>query len=498
MNVNKFGHGSYLFKGLLAFLLLSLLSAQSFAANYSLEIIQPRPNLDTKNRFYKAYPGLEYNVRLAVIGGEFPYRFALTSAPTGMTIDARGEITWENPIQSGTAYNVTAVVTDAQSTVTNVSWTITVTTSGFRFIDAVNGTPASQGGSGTISNPWKSMKDMYEGVVQASKSANSYSGEFLYWRGGTYFMDAYKEDSGRRVPLSSAKPLVWLAYPGETPVIDMADAYLAIYSGHSNTYFDGLEVVALNSRGMGILIDSGANHVTFRKNKMHGISNGYTGGNNALVFISKANAGNYYSFQDNEFSNVNEGYGILGYNARNVLVENNTLHQIRSHPIGPKEGTARWFIRSNHMYDNSRNSINLQYSDSSGVLSGDIEVSYNLVEAGGGKVRMNSNLTARGLPVYLFRNTFMDEVEVNKVTSNNGVFSFSDNVIVNETSYQDKIQRNSIDDPARLVITDNLSGNASANIVDSQGYLTANYATYLGSQGHQIGTRPAALVVTIE
>ena len=292
----------YFLKGYLVFILLNILIASANAANYSLQIIQPQPNLDTKNRYYKAYPGLDYNVRLAVIGGEFPYRFELTTAPAGMTIDKRGEINWSNPVASGVPYNVTALVTDAVANTQSVSWTITVTTSGFRFIDAINGKSAAQGGTGTISNPWKSMIDMYEGNDYASKTANSYAGEFVYWRNGTYPMEGYVEDNGWRIPfVNNYKPVVWLAYPGETPVINMGNAYLAIYGGGSNTYFDGLDFnVNGNTRGMGITIDSNANNVTFRRNKLHGITTGYTGGNDALIFIARSTAGSNYSIQDNE------------------------------------------------------------------------------------------------------------------------------------------------------------------------------------------------------
>ncbi len=496
MNTHKLFSGFYSFNGLFAFVLLSLLNASVFAANYPLEIIQPQPNLDIKNRFYKAYPGLEYNVRLAVIGGDFPFRFALTSAPQGMTIDNRGEINWANPVTSGTPYNVTAKVTDAQSKSTNVSWTITVTSSGFRFIDAVNGKSVANGGTGVFTNPWKSMKDMYEGYDYASKRARNYAGEFLYWRTGTYTMDAYKEDNAIRVPLvGDYKPQVWLAYPGEKPVIDMAGAQLSIYSGGSNTYFDGLEFnINGNARGMGISIDSSANNATFRRNKLHNITNGYTGGNNALIFITRDTVGSYYSFQDNEFWDVFQGYGLLGYSASHVLFENNKIHQIFSgHAVSPKEGTQMWFIRSNRMYDNSDNdgnSINVQYSNSGGIQSGDIEISYNIVEAGGGKVRINSNYTAGGLPVYIFRNTFMDVVNVNKVTSNNGVFKFYDNVIINGIQDPNKILRKSIEDASNLVVTNNLTGSAADNIVDAQGYLTSNYSTYVGQRGYQLGKRP--------
>lgn len=477
---------------LLTILFLSLLTSNGHAANYALEIIQPQPNLNTLNRFYKAYPGLEYNVRLAVIGGQFPYRYKLTSGPEGMTIDRRGEVTWANPTEASTPYSVSVAVTDAESISRSVSWTIAVTTNGFYFIDAIKGTSASLGGTGSLNNPWKSMKDMYEGDAYESKTANSYAGGFLYWRNGTYAMEGNKEADGKRIPfIGNYKPLVWLAYPGESPVINMAAAYLAIYGGGTNTYFDGLEFnINSNSRGMGILIDSNASNVTFRRNKFHGITNGYGGGNNAFIFIARANVGNYYSIQDNEMSDVNEGYGVLGYSARNVLVEDNTLHQIRSHPISPKEGTARWFIRGNHMYNNPYNSINVQYASSNESQSGDIEISYNLVEAGGGTVRMNSNQTSSGRPVYIYRNTFLDEVNVLKVTSSNGPFYYYDNVIVNDTSYPDKMKRVYIDDPSRLILTNNLTGNSSENIVDTKGNLATDYSVYVGTRGYQIGNPP--------
>ncbi len=486
-------------KGLLATVLLFVLSAPILAANYPLEIIQPKAGLDTKNRFYKAYPGLEYNVRLAVIGGVFPYRFKLDAGPSDMSIDTRGEITWANPIASGTPYNVAVSVTDAQSNTTNVSWAITVTTNGFRFIDAVNGTSATSGGTGSFTNPWKSIKDMYEGDVYESKTANSYAGEFVYWRAGGYVVEGYKEDSGRRVPfVGNRKPQVWLAYPGETPIMDMAAAHVIFYGGTDNIYIDGFEFnINSNVKGQGIQIDSSANNVTIRNNKFYGITNGFIGGNNSFIFISRHTVGSNYAIQDNEMFNNNNGYGLLGYNARNLLVEDNLMYNINGHAIGPKEGTQKWFIRANRMYSNGVDSIGLQYSNTSGIKSGDIEISYNIVESGGGKVRINSNQTATGLPVYIFRNTFMDEAEQNLTTTSNGLFHWSNNVIVNETSHPDKIERYRIDAPSRLVVANNLVGKGADNIVDSQGYLTSGYNSYVGTHGHQIKPRisPPGLTV---
>ena len=77
------------------------------AANYPLELISPRavgtsPSsglaaMPSGHRIFKAYPGLEYNIRAVVIGGAYPFTFALSNAPSGMSINADGTITWPNP-----------------------------------------------------------------------------------------------------------------------------------------------------------------------------------------------------------------------------------------------------------------------------------------------------------------------------------------------------------------------------------------------------------------
>jgi hypothetical protein len=428
---------------------------------FPLEIIQPRPNLGLQNRFYKAYPGLEYNVRLAVIGGAYPYTFELSEGPPDMTMDTRGEITWPTPTEAGSPHTVSARVTDVFGSSTEVSWTITVTTAGFRFIDANNGTAASEGGTGAIDNPWRSMFDMYEGNDYDAKYRDSYRDEFVYWRAGTYTLDAYVENCTAtcRVPFSNGKPLVWLAYPGETPVFDLNsvdnDAHISIYGGVDHTYFDSLEFnLNDNTRGMGITIAGWGNHVTFRRNRMYGLVGGWIGGNNSLIFITREDtAGEFFSLQDNVWSDVDGGYGLLGYSSGKVLVENNDARRIDGHPIGPKEGTPMWTIRGNILADNEQTSINLQYSNSHGIPSGDLEICFNTVLEGGGMVRINSNHTLEGLPVYVYRNTFMADIV----------------------------------DASRLVSEGNLVGTLADSIVDADGHLQGTYRTdYLNDVGAEI------------
>jgi hypothetical protein len=480
-----------------ALLLLLLAMSPVKAANYSLEIIQPQPNLDTRNRFYKAYPGLEYNVRLAVIGGDYPYRYELVSGPSGMNIDGRGEITWPSPAEGSSAYPVSVRVTDSAGATRSVDWTITVTTNGFLFVDAVNGTSAAQGGTGTRSNPWKTMKDVYGGDDYNSKHSDHHPGAFVYWRAGTYGLDAYIEDCPGecRVPWTNRKPLVWLAYPGETPQINFnlqghGDAYISFYSGITNLYLDGFDFNNNhNTRGKTIGMSPDGNTVV-RRNIFRGLTNGWDGGNNSLLFYA-GGSGQYHAIQDNvSYDNAQvTGYWLLGYKNPKTLVENNDISTIGSHPISPKSGTTMWFIRGNYLHNNALNSINLQYSTAYGDY-GDIEISYNLITAGGGKVLINNNQPDGG-PAYIYRNTIVEEVRMSRVTSTNGPFYFLNNVIVNETSHPDKIDLYNIEEPSRLIIEDNLTGSESDNIVDDQGNLTSDYKSYLGTHGHQIGDQLA-------
>lgn len=493
--------------GMVSVLVLAGFAAPGFAmtANYPLEIIQPREGLDTKNRFYKAYPGLEYNVRLAVIGGVYPYRFELVNGPEGMTIDGnRGEITWPKPPASGIPYPVSVRVTDTNRSQQNVSWTITVTTSGVRFLDAINGSNnAARGGTGTgtISNPWKDMQDFYGGPTNitdgtAAKANATYSGEFIYFRQGTYLANAMAIEAGERVSfLGNNKPQVWLAYPGETPVIETAGVAAPLFFGNSgadNIFFSGITFSATGGSKKILHIRAGANNVTLYKNVFNGNNfTGVTGQNDSLVFIPRSgDSGSRWSIQDNTAGGVlGNGYWLLGYNASRVLIESNWVSNVSGHSIGPKEGTAMWFIRGNRLTDNSSHGVNIQYSDTSGIKSGDIEVSYNYIKMPGhDSVALNTNHTSVGKPIYVFRNTIIGKASVIKVTAINGPFNFSNNIIINDSTTSDKITRTNIDDPSRVISTDNLAGNASSGIVDANGNLTSKYLSYLGTHGHQIGT----------
>src|SRR5690349_12905901 len=163
----------------LAIACVGLAPGHARAANYPLELMHPRaagtasepgaPPIAEQHRVFWAYPGLEYNIRAAVIGGAFPYTYALSNAPAGMTIDAAtGTISWPNPAAGGKAAP-TLTVTDQEGATVSSSWTIRVDPSRFLFVDAVNGREfdAAPPGTGSIDRPFKRLRDIYSGSTEA-------------------------------------------------------------------------------------------------------------------------------------------------------------------------------------------------------------------------------------------------------------------------------------------------------------------------------------------
>ena len=481
------------------------------AATYPLEIIQPQAGLDTRSRYYKAYPGIPYNVRIAVIGGTYPLHYDLTSAPAGMIITPdTGEITWAAPAASA---SVTVRVTDVEGTVVTRSWPITVTTTGFYFIDAVNGRSAASGGTGSFLSPWKSIRDMYQGNDYASKSSSSYRGGFLYFRNGTYLLDGYMEDICGGVPsrlplVAYAKPLVWMAYPGESPVVDLGTGYIQLYGGSDNTYFSGLTFQNItNCYRYGIRIDSDASNMTFYKNVFRGLTP-LSGHNNQSAFMLSRgpSPGNYWSFQNNEFYEIRHGYGIIGYLSNKVLVEGNTFHDFSdplregdSHAIGPKESTTMWFIRGNRLYNITGDGIWVMCSNSSGATR-DMDVSFNLVQnlaGGNSRTLYAGQANVPGGIVNVYRNTFVGGTCLfANVASNNGPWNAYQNVVVNDNNVTDHITCSNCTDPTRLVLSNNLSGYMADGLTDALGNLTSAFAQFVGSRGYQTGTGSVSTDVT--
>jgi hypothetical protein len=469
----------------LATLLLGVLLADAAnAAVYTLEILAPRAGLTTTNRYYKAYPGLVYDVNIAAIGGRYPYTYSLTTAPSGMTIDANtGRITWPSPAAQTAAYPVSATVRDAAGTSVSVSWSVLVTTAGFKFVDANNGRTRANGGDGSFANPWRTVADWF-----VTKYDTSSQNQFLYWRAGTYrTADAPIED-GIRLPSSNSKPVVWLAYPGETPIIDTTGSHISMDNPH-NGYFDGLTVQNFTT-DFGFRIGSAGTNVQFRRNILRNMPStaGGSGTNASAIMIANNNTkGSHWAFLDNQFSGIHTvGYGILGYYTDRVLVQGNRFTDFTvgdSKAIGPKTNNSMWFIRDNRI--NMANGQGIWVDTY--ATTRDIEISYNLVQMGAGQALWVGQELATYGAITSLRNTYVGgSVLVDNLVGTSGPVSFDRDVIVNNSSTANKItSNNALSTLLSLLTTNLLTGSTSSGVVDAAGNLTGSFTQYVGTRGYQ-------------
>jgi hypothetical protein len=492
----------------------------SSAANYPLEIIQPQPGLNTANRYYKAYPGIMYEVPVGVFGGTYPFTYSLVTAPIGMTINpSTGIITWPNPPTSGSPHSVTVQVVDSESTAVTRSWTITVTTSGFIFVDAVNGRNStyngcsSNCGTGTIANPFRDLCDVYVGTgsnacnTYEAMSNATYNGYFVYFRAGTYEPKGYFENSGQQYQLEwrgPQKPYVWLAYPGETVIIDhnagsAAGAYFDMIDGDtSNIFIHGIRFQDMLNHAFRII--GNAQRTVFYDNTFYNGGPGIDGHNSSFIMFSSTGgytSPTYKLIKDNTFDTQTGHWAyIKSYSTNKTVYEGNTL----INPLGTSEGFA---IKGGDQYVSIR-SNRIDGTFAGGSIAGNwadlenMDVSFNNVlnalnnysTSLYGALVINYHDTASG-PVYIYRNTFEGTVTAKWATSDDGPFYLYNNVIINQnagTPSGSHVTHYDVADPSRIILgtgaTTNLDGYPADEIIDANGNLTDEYAGYIGTHGH--------------
>lgn len=470
------------------------------AANYPLEVINIKPAgtgepaIPSTNRIFRAYPGVEYNIRPAVIGGTFPFSFSLSNAPQGMSINpTTGEIVWVNPQSSSGPVKLS--VQDSEGSVVNTSWTVNVGTQGFVFVDA-NYTGVSDG---SIGKPFKRLNEAVESTGSPS--------DIIYFRQGSYTIEGAQETG---FSLNS-KSGIWLGYPGETVSIDGNRKW--IYA--TTVYFDNIRFG--NFVQYGINLRSNHSYTTIRRTVWDGlITLNNVNNNYGFSFTSNEGSGYYYVFQDNEFRNF-EGSAIGSlYNTKYTLIENNYIHSpaplvegrssIRN-AIASKYYTDRLTIRANRIIMDF-GTVWANSNNSGLVDTHDIDVSFNLFIRGGNDTVHRFNAegyieTRRQHKTHYYRNTTVGRVEFALFNFDDygcgwtGPYYMYENVIINSNkssignyntynflsfSWGDK-------DPAIrdcIMDYDNLFATPDQSPIDGEYKLKAAFSGYLGSRGCQL------------
>ncbi|KFZ43960.1 hypothetical protein DS62_13345 [Smithella sp. SC_K08D17] len=494
-------------------------------AIYPLELASPRaagtspmtgqPAISANNRIFWAYPGIEYNIRASILGGTYPYIFVLSNAPSGMTINSTtGEISWPTP-PDGTTVTPTITVTDAENSRVSATWTIRVDASRFIFIDSVNGREfdVANPGTGTLSNPFRRIRDLMEGNDYDSKRRNSHVNKIAYFRQGTYYIDGFLEDPGtislgRMAVLDAYKPVAWLAYPGERPTIDgqcfaaspqigarpcNRSAHISFYDSANNTYIDGFRII--NMAYHAFRVAGTGNYQTFRKNYFSRLGPTERSVNEGWIttISSRSTAmGSYMSIQDNVFEDVDRGCFIKLYSTQRTLIEDNIMRaSYDSTGGGDTEGIAikaepldQITVRHNTIYDITNRGIG---GNMHGLYSAEISFNrlYNVRSSTGTALEINQDGMANN--VHIYRNTIVGRVSVRNTDSSDGPFTFSTNVIINNDPGS-HIYHENVTAPSRIVLINNLVGSPSQNIINQNLNLTSSYSTYVGTRGYQLNS----------
>jgi hypothetical protein len=478
-----------------ALLVFMLISTPAFSANYPLEIINIKPAgtgspaIPASNRIFRAYPGIEYNIRAAVIGGLYPFTFKLTNAPAGMTVNpSTGEIIWPNPQQS--AGPITLSVTDAENTTVSTTWSINVTTNGFVFVDSkYSGTS-----TGSFSQPFKSIQEVTQNANSLSRT------DILYFRGGNYRLVAFDSwmpwtgDVTGQYAIGLTKiPSNWIGFPGETVNIDGDRRYITA----ENLWFDNLRLS--NFSDYGIVTESNYNYNTVRRTVWSNLEAVRSANNNYGFYFTRNHGPGYYTvIQDSEFRNF-KGASAIGslYNTKKMLIEDNYIHSSLgggisgiNNGIAPKYYTDHLFIRGNRVIMNSGTPL-AWYLNSSFVETKHADISFNYFsQTGSGGVvhRWNPHGTQGRLNYY--RNTAVGAVhDFRSDPCGKGPFNFYDNVFIHSTN---GLNRSCVN------YSNNLTGSLTGNVVDSSGNLTSAYGSYIGTHGYQVdfSTAPSDPIIS--
>ena len=321
----------------------------------------------------KAYPGIEYNYRVAVKGGEYPYQFTLVEGPSGMTINKKtGEILWTP--ESSLTDTVVVRISDMAGNSLVHQFDITSTKTGFYFVDGAKGSDTAN--TGSESSPWKTMK-------HASATADS-SG-YVYVRKGTY---------NEAFSIASNNCGRFMAYPGESvTVISASTGNAAVWvNGGEKRLFHGF-IFDANDRRWFFAVQGNSQNVIWRKNEMR---NTYdtSGENPSFIFFWDQNT--LYTnmvIQDNTFHDLRDpakahGASVTTYAVTNSLYEDNHAYDIDGRGVNEKVKGERNTFRGNIFHDiYGYHGVVLNSNPSSDST----EICYNLIYDCSGGIQIGLN-----------------------------------------------------------------------------------------------------------
>jgi len=282
----------------------------------------------------KAYPGIAYETRIGVTGGQFPYKYTLPN-DKGLVVDEdTGEITWVPSVSQQGVNEFSVTITDSKNTTINYGFSINVTTEGFLFVENIKGIDA---GNGSIDSPFKTL---------GFAVPNSASNDIIYMRGGKY------NESGIR--FTGATSTTVLAYPGEKPEINLNDGNALNYNNNSKSgVFKGLKI--FNCTPKCIYVERSSDLLIYKNIFDDALDIGNSENPSFIYFAGHNSSSARHSaikILNNKFSNFkNKGSetdgAAVSFDVQNSLFADNHLSNMGNYGFADKDNTKRNIYRKN-------------------------------------------------------------------------------------------------------------------------------------------------------
>lgn len=374
-------------------------------------IISPRPDSETDTNSTRAYyrknhSQVTYRVRICVVGMAWPFKYTLTTAPTGTTIGSELDRSTDGATsrtlhQWGTDYAVvecspanmgagtasfTAQVEGQDGATQTVSWTSARDDTAFVFVDA--GVAGSDVAAGTYAAP---LETFAAGLWESSDSANTYAGKIAVFRTGTY--DVGNGTAATNVTVNtSVKPATYMAFPGEVAALDFSDSHMF----SNGTTQEDLSIIGLELTGGRSVqnvklfsIGSAQDRLTWWNNTFKNVTNSTGGGDNpSCVFISDSTTRNeYVAFADNVLESTVTMQAFCSFSTQYTLVENNLCNQIinatanvnGNYHLNIKDDTSYCTVRAN-VIDGATGETAIRFHNQNGLSDNtDQECCWNTV-----------------------------------------------------------------------------------------------------------------------
>jgi len=465
-------------------------------ARMPLNLIYPQSDGTTQShaRHRLMHTVMSYEIPIGVQGGAWPFKYELTTFPTGALIgevygDANyGVVTC--PAKASGTHNFTVRVTDQDGSTIDITWSAVVDDTKFTFIeDGWGGTK-----TGTITAPLEDYDDYYKDDA----SDSTYANQIIVFRGGNYALTGDTGQNGNVEMNTGTKSITHIGYPDESPVINCSTA--RIYS-RGGTSLNDIFVAGIrweHSRQdvnnahffwcTGVL-----NRCSWWDNYFYDHGFGIVGNDNTTTVFISENATMKYNvlykgnIHDDYTNNTSNGSIIDIYATSDVLVEENTIkNSSASYGIWMKNTSENVSVRANIGIDNvTGRCCSIGYGTATLVDPNNHEVCWNQFANSSGAAdclywSSNSANANDHYDSYIFRNTLANARSRVRYPG-----------IENRETDGNVVINNSLSDWDTSIQTtndvDNLLGSTSDGIIDSSGLLVGtSRTTHLGTKGHEV------------